>query len=154
MDVENKVIGFQFELERSISNHEGFYQDSSDEGNALERDMFDEKNCDPPSVLCKCRNCSTMKTEKECLCCQEVEAVRDFNLQDIFFLSQTITLLELTHNLLISSLFPFAFVTRRGFRTTAMFKMELFATVSNVYKLLQSAPSYILQGFHEPPLGK
>ena len=26
IDLENKVIGFQFEPERSISNHEGFYQ--------------------------------------------------------------------------------------------------------------------------------
>ena len=32
MDLENKVIGFQFEPERSISNHKGFFQDSSDEG--------------------------------------------------------------------------------------------------------------------------
>ena len=77
MDLENKVIGFQFEPERSISNHKGFFQDSSDEGDAMERDMFDRKDCDP-SVWCKCRNCSTMKTEKECLCCQEVETVRDF----------------------------------------------------------------------------
>ena len=32
MDLGNKVIGFQFESERSISNHKGFFQDSSDEG--------------------------------------------------------------------------------------------------------------------------
>ena len=31
-DLGNKVIGFQFEAERSISNHKGFFQDSSDEG--------------------------------------------------------------------------------------------------------------------------
>ena len=31
MDLENKVIGFQFEPERSISNHKGFLQGSSDE---------------------------------------------------------------------------------------------------------------------------
>ena len=101
MDLENKVIGFQFEPERSISNHEGFYQDSCDEGDAMERDMFYRKDCDP-SVWCKCRNCSTMETEKECLCCQEVEAVRDFNRQGIFVPSQTIILSELTHNLMIS----------------------------------------------------
>ena len=59
-----------------------------------ERDMFDRKDCDP-SVWCKCRNCSTMKTEKECLCCQEVEAVRNFILQGIFVLSQAKILLEL-----------------------------------------------------------
>ena len=81
-DLENKVIGFQFEPERSISNHKGFFQDSSDEGDAMERDMFDRKDCDP-SVWCKCRNCSTMKTEKEYLCYQEVEAVRNFILQGI-----------------------------------------------------------------------
>ena len=91
MDLENKVIGFQFEPERSISNHKGFFQDSSDEGDAMERDMFDRKDCDP-SVWCKCRNCSTMKTEKECLCCQKVKAVRKFNLQGIFVLSQAIIL--------------------------------------------------------------
>ena len=33
---------------------------------------------------------STMKTEKECLCYEEVEAARDFNLHGIFFLSQSI----------------------------------------------------------------
>ena len=98
MDLENKVIGFQFEPERSISNHKGFFQDSSDEGDAMERDMFDRKDCDP-SVWCKCRNCSTMKTEKECLCCQEVETVRNFNLQGIFVLSQAIILLELLKEL-------------------------------------------------------
>ena len=62
MDLENKVIGFQFEPERSIFNHERFYQDSSD---AIERDMFDSKDRDP-SVWWKCRNCCTMKTKKEC----------------------------------------------------------------------------------------
>ena len=39
-------MSFQFEPERSISNHEGFFQDS-DEGDAIERDMFDKKDCDP-----------------------------------------------------------------------------------------------------------
>ena len=43
IDLENKVIGFQFEPERSIFNHERFYQDSSDEGDAIERDMLDGK---------------------------------------------------------------------------------------------------------------
>ena len=40
-----------------------------------------------------------MKIEKECLCCQEVEAVRNFNLQGIFVLSQAIILLELLKEL-------------------------------------------------------
>ena len=97
MDLEKKVIGFQFEPERSISNHEGFYQDSSDEGDAIERDMLDRKDSDP-SVWCKCRNCSTMKTEKECVCCQELEAVHGVNLQGIFVLSQAIILSELNYN--------------------------------------------------------
>ena len=39
-------MGFQFEPERSISNHEGFYQDNSDEGNTTEQDMFVRKYCD------------------------------------------------------------------------------------------------------------
>ena len=101
MDLGNKAIGFQFEPERNIFNHEGFYQDSSDEGDAIKRDMLGRKDCDP-SVWCKCRDCSTMKTEKECLCCQEVEAVRGLNLQGIFVLNQAIILAELNHNLMIS----------------------------------------------------
>ena len=55
--------------------------------------MFDRKDCDP-SVRCKCMNFFTMKTEKECLCWQEVKAVRDFNLQAIFAFSQAIILSE------------------------------------------------------------
>ena len=43
-----------------------------------------------------------MKTKEECLCFEEVETVRDFNLQEIFVLSQAITLLELTYNLMVS----------------------------------------------------
>ena len=46
IDLEGKVMGFQFEPERSISSHEGFYQDSSDEGNTM-RDTFVRKDCDP-----------------------------------------------------------------------------------------------------------
>ena len=101
MALENKVIGFQFEPERSIFNHERFYQDSSDEGDAIEREMLDRKDC-YPSVWWKCRNCSTMKTEKECLCCQEGEAVRGLCLQSIFVLSQAIILAESNYNLMIS----------------------------------------------------
>ena len=94
MNLENKVIGFQFQPERSISNHNGFFQDSSEEIDAIKRDIFVRKDCDP-SAWCKCRNCFTMETEKECLCCQEREAVRDFNLQGIFVFSQAIISSEL-----------------------------------------------------------
>ena len=79
MDLEHKVIVFQFEPERSISNHKGLYQDSSYEGDAMERDMFVKKDCNP-SVKCKCRNSSTMKKEKECLCCQEVKIILQYEL--------------------------------------------------------------------------
>ena len=47
MDPEHKVMGFQFELERIISSHEGFYQHSSDEGNTMEQDTFVRKGCNP-----------------------------------------------------------------------------------------------------------
>ena len=79
MDPEYKVMGFQFEPERIIYSHEGFYQVSSDEGNTTEWDTFVRKDCNP-SVWWKCRNCSTMKTDKEYLCYQQVEAVSNFNL--------------------------------------------------------------------------
>ena len=47
MDLESKAMGFHFEPERSISSHEGFYQDRGDEGNTTERDMFVRKDCHP-----------------------------------------------------------------------------------------------------------
>ena len=106
MDLDSKAVGFQLEPEKSISNDDWFYQDSSDDGNTTERDMFVRNNCDP-SVCWKCRNWSTMKTGKECLCYKEVEAVCDFNLQDIFVLSQAIILSDLTHNLMISMYISF-----------------------------------------------
>ena len=79
MDPEYKVMGFQFEPERIIYSHEGFYQDSSDEGNTTEWDTFVRKDCNP-SVWWKCRKCSKMKTDKEYLFYQQVEAVSNFNL--------------------------------------------------------------------------
>ena len=36
-------MGFHFEPEISISNHEGFYQDRSDGDNTTERDMLSGK---------------------------------------------------------------------------------------------------------------
>ena len=94
-------MSFYFEPERSIFSHEGFYQDSSDKSNTAEWDMFVRKDCNP-SVWWKCRNWSTMETEEEYHCYQEVKAVCDFTPQDIFVLSQAIILSELTHNLMIS----------------------------------------------------
>ena len=85
-------------------------------------ETYARKDCDP-SAWCKCRNFSTIKTEKEYLYCHKVEAVCDFNLDGIFVLSQAIILSELTHNLKIS--FPFAFVITRGFRTPAISMIEL-----------------------------
>ena len=43
MDLESKVLGFQLEPERSICSHEGFYHDSSDEGNTKERHVCQER---------------------------------------------------------------------------------------------------------------
>ena len=47
---------------KSIFNFKGFYQDSSDEGGVMERDMFDRKDCDA-SVWYKCRNCRSSHAE-------------------------------------------------------------------------------------------
>ena len=93
--LENKVIDFQSDPERSVSNHEGFYPHSSDEGDGMEWDMLIRKYYDV-SVWSKCRNCSAMKGEKECLYSQEVEADHNFNLHGVFVLSQTIILFGIT----------------------------------------------------------
>ena len=61
MDSECKIIGSQLEPERSVSNPKEFYKDSSDEGDAIERVVKGSKDGDP-SICCKCRKCSKMKT--------------------------------------------------------------------------------------------
>ena len=134
MDLEWKVMGFQFEPERSILDwiHEEFYQDSSDEDNIMEQDTFVRKDCDP-SVWWKCRNCSTVKTEKECLCYQEIEAVCDFNLQAILVLSQAIILLELTHNLMIT--ISICFCNQMQLEVLPCLRWRLFAILAFVYRL-------------------
>ena len=43
MDLASKFMGFQFEPERRIFNHEGLYQESSDEGNTTEQDVCHER---------------------------------------------------------------------------------------------------------------
>ena len=43
MDLESKARGIQFEPERSLSNHEGLFKDSSDEGNTMESDVCNER---------------------------------------------------------------------------------------------------------------
>ena len=40
--LENKVIDIQSDPERSVSNHEGFYPHSSDEGDGMERHVDEE----------------------------------------------------------------------------------------------------------------
>ena len=47
INLESKDMGFQFDPERSMSSHEGFYQGCSDEGNTTKQDMFVRKDCDP-----------------------------------------------------------------------------------------------------------
>ena len=44
MDLESKVMGFQFGRERTISSHEGFFQDYSDKGNTKKQDTFVRKD--------------------------------------------------------------------------------------------------------------
>ena len=43
MDLESKARGVRFEPERSLSNHEGLFKDSSDEGNTMESDVCNER---------------------------------------------------------------------------------------------------------------
>ena len=43
MDLESKARDIQFEPERGLSNHEGLFKDSSDEGNTMESDVCNER---------------------------------------------------------------------------------------------------------------
>ena len=75
-----EVAGFQFEPERIEETQSEIYQD-----NGYEKSESDIMGQDPsilsdPWTWCKCGKCCKMPTEKECLCCKEVESVQYFDL--------------------------------------------------------------------------
>ena len=94
--LESKVLGFQYELARSVSNHEKFYQEGTDKGDAMKQPVSSRKDS-KIRAWCKYRHCITMKTEKICLCCNKVETVRDFNFQTTFVLNQAVFFFSVQH---------------------------------------------------------
>ena len=49
-----------------------------DGGEEIETISTENRKNSPISAWCQCGKCSTMPTEKECLCCSEIEAVTSF----------------------------------------------------------------------------
>ena len=88
-----------------------------------------------------------LKTEKNCLCHQEEETACHFNLQGIFVPSQAIILSELTHNFMISISICFCnqtWLEPLPCQRWSSLRPQLTSISCQV--LLQSAPSYTLQG--------
>ena len=96
MDLESKVIGFQFEPERSISNHKRFFQDSSGEGDA----MLWSDTCLTGKIATLAFGASVWlaplwKQKRNVGTVKKWRRFSKFNLQGIFVLSQAIILWEL-----------------------------------------------------------
>ena len=99
MDSESKVIGFSL-------SQKGVYPvlENSNKIVVMKVILRGEKCLSGKIANLVFGESVEMKTEKECLCYHEVEAVCNFNLHGIFVLGQTKILSEseLTHNLMIS----------------------------------------------------
>ena len=74
-----EAAGFQFDPESKEKQVE-IYQENGDEKSESETLGRDPRISSDPWKWCKCGKCCKMPTEKECLCCKEVESVRYFNL--------------------------------------------------------------------------
>ena len=75
-----EAAGFQFEPERSKKTQGKIYRDNGDEKSDSGTMGQDTRKSSDPWIWCKCGKCCKMLTEKEGLCCKEVESVRHFNL--------------------------------------------------------------------------
>ena len=76
MNTNVHIDGFQFEPVRDPNDNDpvNYFSDGGDE---IEMAVGKRRNL-PISAWCQCGKCSIMPTEKECLCCQEIDAVTIF----------------------------------------------------------------------------
>ena len=75
---ENCVRGFQYELERTISLPPEFEDDESI--GYEDAPILSRLDRDSVSEWCECDNCINMPSETECVCCQEIDAIKCFRL--------------------------------------------------------------------------
>lgn len=76
MDRQTFVLGFQFEPEMKETSEVS--QVSSEEEEDLPSSEYLRKSF--LDGWCKCEKCEVMPTERECVCCQEIDALNHFNL--------------------------------------------------------------------------
>ena len=73
------VVGFQYEPLRSSDNQSqlDLYDDVDD---VVDIESTLERNATNLSEWCKCGQCKAMPSEQECLCCDEIDAIKYFHL--------------------------------------------------------------------------
>ena len=82
-EITETLTGFQFEPKKNaedmkVSDGWTTYDESSEEEGESDTNLRISASVD---TWCKCAKCMEMSTEKECLCCQELEAANLFELK-------------------------------------------------------------------------
>ena len=77
------VVGFQYEPENPDNQKNSAEYDDDDSGSddieavAIDKSRLSQDVQD----WCSCGHCQVMPTEKECVCCTEIDAIKYFHLQ-------------------------------------------------------------------------
>ena len=75
------VIGFQYEPEHTSSDINNSYQVFDDREEA-EEVLVNKRVATNISEWCHCGNCKPMTSEKENVCCTDIDAIKYFHLTD------------------------------------------------------------------------
>ena len=74
-------MGFQYEPEREDNDITDPTFDDSDNAEGDKKDEIkNARSISDIKTWCKCGKCKLMPTEKECLCCTEIDAIKYFHL--------------------------------------------------------------------------
>ena len=77
------VMGFQYEPERSgnVTSKPDFAEDDDDDNESMEIPAASStSHINNVGDWCSCSHCVSMSTEKECICCHEVNEIKYFRL--------------------------------------------------------------------------
>ena len=74
------VVGFQYEPVRSNPNPVELYNDEDDDEVGVPSIEEIKRSANNLGEWCQCGECKPMPTERECLCCAEVDAIKYFHL--------------------------------------------------------------------------
>ena len=83
-DLSELILGFQFEPERNHSDSESWEtveESDNEEEEQISSSKHEERVNQQVDKWCTCGNCVAMLTNKESLCCQDIDSLSYFELE-------------------------------------------------------------------------